>query len=76
VIIAADTQVDLSRFVGKRLFSSGTKPAINDGENLVRRAIAEAQPHGASQAASSQTAASTASASSARANSAAALTNT
>ena len=66
VIIAADTQVDLSRFVGKRLFSSGTKPAINDGENLVRRAIAEAQPHGASQAASSQTAASTASASSAQ----------
>jgi PTS system fructose-specific IIC component len=57
VIIAADTQVDLSRFTGKRLFSSGTKPAINDGENLVRRAIAEAQPHGASQAASSQAAA-------------------
>jgi len=57
VIIAADTQVDLSRFAGKRLFSSGTKPAINDGENLVRRAIAEAQPHGASQAANSQAAA-------------------
>lgn len=57
VIIAADTQVDLSRFTGKRLFSSGTKPAINDGENLVRRAIAEAQPHGASQAASNQAAA-------------------
>ena len=57
VIIAADTQVDLSRFTGKRLFSSGTKPAINDGENLVRRAIAEAQPHGASQAANSQAAA-------------------
>ncbi|NWK78847.1 fructose-specific PTS transporter subunit EIIC [Aquitalea sp. LB_tupeE] len=57
VIIAADTQVDLSRFVGKRLFSSGTKPAINDGENLVRRAIAEAQPHGASQTANSQAAA-------------------
>lgn len=54
VIIAADTQVDLSRFAGKRLFSSGTKPAINDGENLVRRAIAEAQPHGASPAASAQ----------------------
>ena len=54
VIIAADTQVDLSRFVGKRLFSSGTKPAINDGENLVRRAIAEAQPHAVSQTASSQ----------------------
>jgi fructose PTS system EIIBC or EIIC component len=49
VIIAADTQVDLARFVGKRLFSSGTKPAINDGENLVRRAIAEALPHAASQ---------------------------
>jgi PTS system fructose-specific IIC component len=57
VIIAADTQVDLSRFAGKRLFSSGTKPAINDGENLVRRAIAEAQPHAVSQVASSQSAA-------------------
>ena len=43
VIIAADTNVDLSRFGGKRVFSSGTKAAIGDGASLVRRAIAEAQ---------------------------------
>lgn len=42
VIIAADTQVELPRFAGKKLFKSGTKPAINDGENLIRRALAEA----------------------------------
>ncbi|PWC32977.1 PTS fructose transporter subunit EIIBC [Azospirillum sp. TSO35-2] len=47
VLIAADTQVDLSRFAGKRVFLSGTKPAINDGKALVTRALAEAKPHGA-----------------------------
>ncbi|AWK89814.1 fructose-specific PTS transporter subunit EIIC [Azospirillum thermophilum] len=47
VLIAADTQVDLSRFAGKRVFQSGTKPAINDGRALVERALAEARPHGA-----------------------------
>jgi PTS system fructose-specific IIC component len=31
-----------SRFAGKRLFKSGTKPAINDGQNLIRKALAEA----------------------------------
>lgn len=46
VIIAADTQVQLDRFAGKRLFKSGTKRAINDGEALIRQAIAEAQPLG------------------------------
>lgn len=45
VLIAADTQVELSRFHGKRLFQSGTKAAINDGRALLRRAIAEAAPH-------------------------------
>lgn len=43
VVIAADTQVDTSRFAGKRLFSSGTKAAINDGQALIARAQAEAQ---------------------------------
>ncbi|MCW2242900.1 fructose-specific PTS transporter subunit EIIC [Azospirillum canadense] len=47
VLIAADTQVDLSRFAGKRLFRSGTKPAINDGRALIERALAEASPYGA-----------------------------
>ncbi len=48
VIIAADTQVNLDRFAGKRLYSSGTKAAINDGIALVKRAQAEARPHEAS----------------------------
>ncbi|HDS1300987.1 PTS fructose transporter subunit IIC [Stenotrophomonas maltophilia] len=42
VLIAADREVDLSRFAGNRLFKSGTKPAINDGQNLIRKALAEA----------------------------------
>ncbi|HEL4257414.1 TPA: PTS fructose transporter subunit EIIBC [Stenotrophomonas maltophilia] len=45
VLIAADREVDLSRFTGKRLFKSGTKPAINDGQNLLRKALAEASVH-------------------------------
>ena len=48
VIIAADTQVNLDRFSGKRLYSSGTKTAINDGITLVKRAQTEARPHQAS----------------------------
>lgn len=47
VIIAADTNVDLSRFAGKRLFMSGTKPAIGDGKSLVAKALAEATVHAA-----------------------------
>ncbi|MDC7700268.1 fructose-specific PTS transporter subunit EIIC [Vogesella indigofera] len=45
VVIAADTQVDLSRFDGKRVFSSGTKAAINDGQALIKRAQIEARAH-------------------------------
>ncbi|WP_411887562.1 PTS fructose transporter subunit IIC [Hydrocarboniphaga effusa] len=45
VLIAADTQVDLSRFAGKPLFKSNTKPAINDGKALIVKALAEAQPY-------------------------------
>jgi PTS system fructose-specific IIC component len=51
VLIAADTQVDLSRFGGKRVFLSGTKPAINGGQALVTRALAEAAMQGGSAAA-------------------------
>ncbi len=43
VIIAADRQVELGRFAGKRVLLSGTKPAINNGKVLIRRALAEAQ---------------------------------
>lgn len=42
VLIAADTQVDLSRFAGKRVLRAGTKAAIHDGQALIRRALAEA----------------------------------
>ncbi|PKU25070.1 PTS fructose transporter subunit IIC [Telmatospirillum siberiense] len=42
VLIAADKQVELSRFAGKRVFQSGTKAAINDGKALINRALAEA----------------------------------
>lgn len=45
VLIAADREVDLARFGGKRLYKSGTKPAINDGPNLIRKALAEAGVH-------------------------------
>ncbi len=51
VLIAADTQVDLSRFGAKPVFLSGTKPAINDGKALVQRAFAEASVQGGSAAA-------------------------
>ncbi|WP_428309505.1 PTS fructose transporter subunit IIC [Hydrocarboniphaga sp.] len=53
VLIAADTQVDLSRFGGKRLYKSATKPAINDGKALIARAFAEASVYGAEKAAAS-----------------------
>ncbi|WAC27585.1 fructose-specific PTS transporter subunit EIIC [Ancylobacter sp. SL191] len=43
VIIAADKVVELSRFGGKRVFQTPTKPAITDGQNLVRRAFEEAR---------------------------------
>ncbi|MCK8783350.1 fructose-specific PTS transporter subunit EIIC [Roseomonas sp. NAR14] len=46
VLIAADRQVELGRFAGKRVFLSGTKPAINDGKALIGRAFAEAAVQG------------------------------
>ena len=46
VIIAADTQVDKTRFTGKRLYEASTKAAIHDGAELVRKAIAEAKVAG------------------------------
>ncbi|MDR1929084.1 MAG: fructose-specific PTS transporter subunit EIIC [Treponema sp.] len=42
VIIAADREIDRSRFGGKRVFSSGTNAAITDGRSLIKRAFAEA----------------------------------
>ncbi|MFE3836380.1 PTS fructose transporter subunit IIC [Pseudogemmobacter sonorensis] len=46
VVIAADKQVDLARFTGKRVFLSPTKPAITDGAGLITRALAEARVQG------------------------------
>jgi PTS system fructose-specific IIC component len=56
VLIAADKQVDLARFGAKRVFQSGTKPAINDGKGLINKALAEAtvQAGGAKAAAPAQ----------------------
>jgi len=42
VLIAADREVERSRFAGKRVFSSGTKPAITGGAALIEKALAEA----------------------------------
>ena len=42
VLIAADREVDRARFAGKRVFSSGTKPAITGGAKLIEQALAEA----------------------------------
>jgi PTS system fructose-specific IIC component len=46
VVIAADTQVDKSRFRGKRLYESGTKAAIGNGAALIGNAIAQAGVEG------------------------------
>lgn len=43
VLIAADTNVDLSRFAGKRIYETSTKAAIKDGAQVVRTAMVEAK---------------------------------
>ncbi|MFT4190200.1 MAG: fructose-specific PTS transporter subunit EIIC [Comamonas sp.] len=47
VLIAADTQVEKSRFAGKPLYSAGTKAAIRDAGALINTAFAQAQTWGA-----------------------------
>lgn len=42
VIIAADTNVDRSRFVGKAVYSTGTKHAMHNGKAVIETALAEA----------------------------------
>jgi PTS system fructose-specific IIC component len=44
VIIAADTKVDLSRFVGKPLYETGTKEALKHGDQVVATALSESTP--------------------------------
>lgn len=41
VVIAADTGVDLARFAGKPLFSTGTKAALHDGQSVIKSALAQ-----------------------------------
>ncbi len=41
VIIAADTGVDLARFAGKPLYSTGTKAALHDGQSVIKSALAQ-----------------------------------
>ena len=48
VIIAADREVDRSRFGGKRVHASNTKPAISDGQALIARAFEQASLQAAS----------------------------
>ncbi|RBL35419.1 PTS fructose transporter subunit EIIBC, partial [Xanthomonas oryzae pv. oryzae] len=61
VIIAADREVDLARFGGKRVFKSGTKPAINDGQALINKALADASVQGGATPATGTAASATAS---------------
>src|SRR5437667_256928 len=42
VIIAADAKVEMSRFTGKPIYETSTSAAINDGQGLVKNAIAQA----------------------------------
>ena len=53
VIIAADTNVDPARFVGKRLYRTGTKAAINDAVQVINTAFASAPVFGDAEAAAS-----------------------
>jgi PTS system fructose-specific IIC component len=50
VIIAADTKVDLSRFAGKPIYETSTNAAINDGQAVVKNALAKAASGPAPQA--------------------------
>lgn len=54
VIIAADTKVDLSRFRGKPIYETSTNAAINDGQAVVRNALASATVQGAGAATPSE----------------------
>jgi PTS system fructose-specific IIC component len=54
VLIAADREVDRSRFAGKRVFASSTKPAIIGGARLIEQALAEAKVQGGATAAMAQ----------------------
>jgi fructose PTS system EIIBC or EIIC component len=50
VIIAADAKVETGRFAGKPLYETSTNAAINDGQAVVKQALARAASAPASQA--------------------------
>ena len=56
VFIAADNNVDPARFVGKRLYRTGTKAAINDAVQVINTAFASAPIFGDADAAASASA--------------------
>ncbi len=41
VVIAADTKVDISRFAGKRLYSTSTKQAMHSGKEVIATALTQ-----------------------------------
>lgn len=43
VVIAADAKVDLSRFAGKPIYETSTNAAIQNGQNVIKEALAEAE---------------------------------
>lgn len=57
VLIAADREVERSRFDGKYVYSSGTKAAIADGKAYIQAAISQARRQNGSQAAAESDAA-------------------
>jgi len=46
VIIAADAYVDKTRFAGKRVYETGTKEALHNGPEVIKKALALEEPSG------------------------------
>ena len=44
VVVAADANVETSRFAGKRLLETGTKAAIHDAQSVIEEALALPEP--------------------------------
>jgi PTS system fructose-specific IIC component len=46
VIIAADAFVDKTRFAGKKLYETSTKAALHEGQEVIKKALAQPEPGG------------------------------
>lgn len=46
VIIAADAFVDKTRFAGKKVYETGTKEALHNGQDAIKKALALPEPGG------------------------------